>query len=208
MGLETAAARLAWARKRHGQYRSGSAAARAFGWVISTYLGHENGDRIPSIDMARRYARAYRVRWEWLLEGEGEPEMRSEAHIVSVPLISWVSAGRLADPGAPYPVEDIPLLAFADLGPGDWFALRVDGDSMDRVSPSGSIIVVNRADRELLTGKAYVFCVRGDTTFKRWNAEPACLLPYSTNPEHVPMFVRRTRDLEVVGRVRRTLLDL
>jgi transcriptional regulator with XRE-family HTH domain len=73
MGLDSPAERLRWAREQHGKYSTPTEAARAFGWTVSTYLGHENGDRSPSRDAARRYARAYRVRWEWLLDNEGQP---------------------------------------------------------------------------------------------------------------------------------------
>ena len=47
---------------------------------------------------------------------------------------------------------------------------------MDRVSPDGSIIVVNKAERELMNGRPYVFSLRGETTYKLTNinrAEPA-----------------------------------
>jgi hypothetical protein len=71
--METPAERLQWARRRAG-YDDATSAARAFGWKVSTYLGHEAGDRVPKRDLARRYARAYRTRWEWLLEGEGSPD--------------------------------------------------------------------------------------------------------------------------------------
>ena len=76
MTLDTPAKRLRWARAQHGQYATATEAARAFGWKVSTYLGHENGDRTPSRDTAKRYARQYRVRWEWLLEGEGRPTVK------------------------------------------------------------------------------------------------------------------------------------
>lgn len=128
--------------------------------------------------------------------------------ITRIPLLDFVSAGRLADPGTQIPVEEVPLLAFADLGPGEFFALTVQGDSMDRVSPDGSVIVVNRADRTMIPDKSYVFSVRGQTTFKLWRPVPPHLAPYSTNPAHQPIFIRRQKDLEVVGRVRRTVLDL
>jgi SOS-response transcriptional repressor LexA len=208
MALDTPAARLQWARKKHGRYDTPTDAARAFGWTVSTYLGHENADRTPSRAAAKRYAKAYGVRWEWLLEAEGAPTPSSNREIVSVPLLSWVSAGQLTDATSQIQVEDVPLLAFADLGRGEFFALQVQGDSMDRISPDGSTIVVNRADRELVTGRCYVFSVRGATTYKRWNAEPPYLAPYSTNPTHQPVFIRRLRDMEVVGRVRRTMLNL
>lgn len=128
---------------------------------------------------------------------------------VKVPVVDWVTAGKLAAPGSQIPVEDVPLLAFADLGHGDFFALKVIGNSMDRVSPDGSIIVVNRADRTPVNGAYFVFSVRGETTYKRWHAgDPWYLEPYSWDASERPVFVKKKRDLEIVGRVRRTLLDL
>jgi hypothetical protein len=53
-----------------------------------------------------------------------------------------------------------------------------------------------------------VLSIRGETTYKRWNAEPPYLAPYSSNKDRGPIFFRRRRDLEIVGRVRRTVLDL
>jgi len=60
--------RLRQARIRAG-FKTATAAARAFNWPIPTYLGHENGDRVPSRPRAKRYAEAFGVRWEWILEG-------------------------------------------------------------------------------------------------------------------------------------------
>jgi len=133
--------------------------------------------------------------------------------ITEVPLLGTVTAGAPKSPFSQIPVEDVPLLAFADLGRGEWFALKVedrgDGDSMDRVSPPGSIIIVNRADRELRNGKCYIFSIKGETTYKMWKAgDPGYLSPYSTNPIHQPIIVKRKKDFEVIGRVKRTLLDL
>jgi SOS-response transcriptional repressor LexA len=126
-----------------------------------------------------------------------------------VPLIEWVAAGKLTEPRSQIPVEDVPLLAFADLGSGEWFALKVRGDSMDRVSPEDSVIVVNRADKGLINGKCYVFSLRGETTYKRWQGgDPPYLEPYSTNPVNKPEFVKKKKDFEIIGRVKRTVLDL
>lgn len=125
-----------------------------------------------------------------------------------VPLLDLISAGKLSNPSTQIPVEDVPLLAFADLGRGDFFALKVQGDSMDRLSPEGSIIVVNRSDRTLVAEKSFVFSIQGETTFKLWRPDPPHLAPYSTNPSNKPIFVKKAASLEVVGRVRRTVLDL
>lgn len=132
-----------------------------------------------------------------------------DSPVTLVPLVSWVSAGRLRDPGAPLPIQDVPLLAFSDLGRGDFFALKVAGDSMDRISPEGSIIIVNRSERNLHRGKPYVFSIRGETTYKMWEPEPVPRLePRSLNMSHQAIFVDSEDDLEVVGRVRRTMFDL
>jgi DNA-binding transcriptional regulator YdaS (Cro superfamily) len=133
------------------------------------------------------------------------------AKVISVPLLDQVSAGRLKAPSSQIPIEDVPLLAFADLGRGDWFALTVedDADSMDRISPPGSTIVVNKADRTLRSGKCYIFSIDGETTYKMWqDGDPAYLAPYSTNPSHKPIFVKNKRGFDVIGRVKRTVLDL
>jgi SOS-response transcriptional repressor LexA len=136
---------------------------------------------------------------------------RAAPKIALVPLLDTVTAGKLASPSSQIPVEEVPLLAFADLGRGEFFALRVEGDSMDRISPEGSTIVVNRLDKTLIGGRSYVFAERGQTTFKRWQpGQPGFtpyLEPYSTNEAHKPIFFKK-RDLEVIGRVKRTVLDL
>lgn len=153
--------------------------------------------------------------FEWLATERGpkfpiqaQESNESAKSVRRVPVISWVSAGQLADAGSQIPIEDAPVMSMSNLGRGEFFALRVEGDSMDRWSPEGSIIIVNRADRQLVSGKAYVFSLRGETTYKRWNAEPAYLNPHSWNANHQPRFIRKKKDYEVVGRVKRTILDL
>lgn len=94
MALDSTAKRLRWARERDGRYKTATDAARAFGWPVSTYLGHENGDRSPSRLKAKQYAKAYRVRWEWLLEGDGAPTTKTG----TVPVEGYVGAGAAFHP--------------------------------------------------------------------------------------------------------------
>lgn len=134
----------------------------------------------------------------------------AEPKLVRVPLLDVVPAGKLGAPMSQLPVDQVPLLAFADLGRGDFIALTVQGDSMDRISPDGSTIIVDRSDTTLISGKPYVFSVRGEATYKLWRPEPPRLQPFSTNPIHEPKYVKSKAEAEkyVVGRVKRTLLDL
>lgn len=211
--------RLSEARAAAG-YRSARAAARENEWPESSYRAHEAGTRTIGQDDAERYARRFRaegaaVTAQTILFGPGgrpdaaQSKRVAVADVARVPLLSWVNAGKYADATSQIPVEDVPLLAFADLGRGDFIALKVQGDSMDRISPDGSTVVVNRADKTLVAGKPYIFSWRGETTYKLWQPEtPPYLQPYSTNPSHKPIFVHRKRDLEVVGRVKVTVLHL
>lgn len=72
--MDTPAKRLKWARQKAG-YETATAAALAYAWKVPTYLGHENGDRIPSRKAAIRYGAAFKVSWAWLLEGGPSPKV-------------------------------------------------------------------------------------------------------------------------------------
>lgn len=130
MTLDTPGKRLRWAREQHGKYDSATEAARAFGWAVSTYLGHENGDRNPSRAAAKRYARVYRVRWEWILEGEGSPTGKTE----EARLVGYVEGAgqvRLYDDGQ---------LRTVELPPGGnptTVAIEIRGGSMRGIADSG-----------------------------------------------------------------------
>ena len=180
-----------------------------------TVRSYITGERNPPLHVCLALGKQLRVRGQWLYDGTGTreapppAEVKNADPITIVPLIDSVTAGKLATPSTQIPVERVPLLAFADLGSGDFFALRVEGGSMDRLSPNGSIIIVNRRERDLISGKCYVFSIRGETTYKRWQGDnPAYLEPFSTESFHKPIFVTGKRGFEVVGRVKRSVLDL
>lgn len=216
--------RLQRARLAAGFSRQRDALEQHADWNRNTYKSNENGAAPFSFDQAKVYGQAFGVRAEWLYDGAGPmeakavvpraaPQRRADAEPrrAVMPLISWVSAGRLADVPQPLMEKDARKYDCSDLPPGDYFALKVRGDSMDRVSPEGSIIIVNRADATLVSGRAYVFSVGGEVTYKRWRPRPPRLEPYSTNPMNEPIFIDRSdksKELVVLGRVCRTVLDL
>lgn len=216
--------RLIKARK-HAGFDTAASAAEALDVKEPTYMGHENGSR-GFKSKAEQYARRFGVSLEWLLTGRGQmerrpahPDLRSEDVAAGfdgrrdeppgLPLVAWVNAGKFADVNSQLPTRRIKLDLIRDLGAGDFFATKVEGDSMDRVSPPGSIIIVDRNDKVLVSGKCYVFAVGGKTTFKMYMAgDPPYLSPHSTNPINPPLFIKRKGDIEIVGRVKRTVLDL
>jgi SOS-response transcriptional repressor LexA len=134
-----------------------------------------------------------------------------QAGPLGAPLISWVSAGALKAPSVVIELDDAKMAYIHGLDPkGDWIALEVEGDSMDRISPPESIIFVNRKDRRLVTNACYVIADAegGEATYKRFRANPDRWEPVSTNPEHEPVFVRKGREPVIIGRVRKTLLSM
>ncbi len=124
-----------------------------------------------------------------------------------VKVISWVSAGQLCDQPTIEDFEDFPTIYAADLPPGRWIALTVDGTSMNKISPPSSVILVNLNDTRLVANRCYVVADEtGAATYKAYDPkadppfQPRCYL--ETKP---PVFHGEVR---VVGRVYRTMLTM
>lgn len=202
------AKRLVEARKR-ASFSGPKAITEKFpSWNINNYKAHEAGRNGFGIADAKRYARAFKVNLNWLQFGIGNIDDADEEDIaiVDVPYLAWVSAGSMmrediAD-------EALGLLKVADLpSSGDWIALKVQGDSMDRISPPESIIFVDRKDRALVPNGCYVIAdIDGNATYKRYRSGPMRFEPVSTNSQHEPIFP--DNEPFIVGRVRRSLIEM
>jgi len=139
--MNTPAERLKWARKEAG-FQSAVEAARSFGWVRSTYLTHENGQRVPKRAMAKAYARAFSVSWEWLLEGGSQPQKKAQRAMVAVPTRGEVAAGRWLDLDADLDADDFeqfPIAPTAGYPIDSQYGLIVRGTSMNRVAGPGDV---------------------------------------------------------------------
>ncbi len=130
-----------------------------------------------------------------------------ELHDV-VPILSQVSAGRLSV-NEPVTEDDVQgKIVVSGLGKGSWAALIVAGNSMNKVAPDGSTIVFNRSDRRAVDNGFFVFKdqATGAATFKRWGeGNPPWLRPYSYD-DYDPIPV--VGDIEILGRVRKVVVDL
>ena len=182
--------RLIKARK-HAGFDTAAAAAEALSIKEPTYMAHENGSRGFRKPSAEQYARRFGVSLEWLLTGRGQmerrpaqPDLRSEElasgfdgrhEPLGPPLVAWVNAGKFADVNSQLPARRLKLDVIRDLGSGDFFATKVEGDSMDRVSPPGSIIIVDRNDKVLVSGKCYVFAIGGKNDFQNVHVRRSAL---------------------------------
>lgn len=126
----------------------------------------------------------------------------------TIPVVSWVAAGRMVEPDAQLPAE-VETIEISGLAPGDYFGTRARGDSMNRIAPDGALIIVDKSDRELVRGRRYIFSSRGKTTFKRFGGpDPYRLEPESLNPENEPIFPREGEKWDVIGRVKLVVSEI
>lgn len=155
---ESPGERLKHARVKAG-YESATDAARARGWKVSTYLGHENGDRIPSRETAKRYARAFKVGWAWILEGDSvEPTEAVMRVSGTVHPGGKVRFDENCKDTAPAPPE----------GAADAVALRGGSSVMPGLIEEGWIVYCEKARRPPLEsdiGKTLVICLGDDDIF-------------------------------------------
>lgn len=136
------AARLREARKGAG-FRSIQAAASAFGITNSTLTSHENGTRAFDMETAKRYARNFRVKLDWLL---GLDAIKAPAvHEIGTTkkqllMVTGAVAAGVWKENPEWPQDEWYQI---EVGPGPYpgaerFALRMEGNSMDKTIPPGS----------------------------------------------------------------------
>ncbi len=192
----------------HAGFATATKAAESLGIRYPTYAAHENGSR-GVVRAAAQYARRYRVSLDWLLRGAGagpgeEAEIISD-RAIDVPLLATISAGDLQRDDIVDEAKGV--ITVGQLPDGDWIALEVVGDSMDRISPPNSVIIVNRADKRLVPNACYVIAdENGEATYKRYRPSPDRFEPVSTNSAHEPIFPDHMPP--VVGRVKMSILKM
>lgn len=203
--MQTPAQRLQEAVANAG-YDSASEAARGIKVNINTLISYLNGNRPVSRKGAGLLGPKLGVSPGWILFGNEDSEANE---LIRVPHVSWVSAGNLKRQDGVTDADIERYVPVANLPKGDWMALTVDGDSMNRVAPQGSVIIVNRAEDALINDRFYVFTLEtGETTFKRYRREPTPMLqPFSTNLDHLSIAVDAD-EFYVVGRVRRVITEV
>jgi SOS-response transcriptional repressor LexA len=202
------AERLEQARRSAG-FRGPKAVADRFGWNVNNYKAHEGGRNGFGIADAKNYAKAFGVNLKWLQFGVGNPDDDDGdmTMMVDVPKISWISAGQLVEPVPIGELSDYPSVTTVDLPRGQWIALEVEGDSMNKISPPGSMIFVNVEDKRLVPNACYVVADEtGAATYKRYrpNDNPP-FQPASYEDIAPPSF---KGIVQVIGRVRRSIIDM
>lgn len=131
------------------------------------------------------------------IEAVLEPEdlsdrIRTIPHLGEVPAGKFTAAEQMG--GRRVPVADPET-------PTNAYSLTVRGNSMDLIVPDGTKIVIDPDDKALWPGRRYVIQTEdGQTTFKEFQADPARLVPCSSDPSHKEILLGGEPIL-VVGRV-------
>jgi len=126
--------RLQEARKKAG-FETASDAARAFGWNEITYRAHENATRGLRRPMAERYAKAFRIKAEWLIFGK-PGEASEPQNPATVPLTGYVRAGSEAHFFGRQGFAELERVPAPDSATEETVALEIRSDSLGAIFKS------------------------------------------------------------------------
>lgn len=117
----------------------------------------------------------------------------------TIPLLGKVPAGKpqeaVQQGGRRIPAPDPET-------PPNAYALIVSGDSMDLIVPDGTILIIDPDDKSLWPDRRYVVKTEDthEATFKEFQADPARLVPCSSNDEHKDILLG-SEPIVILGRV-------
>lgn len=171
--------------------------------AVSTW---ENDTKTPRMSTLHKMAEIFCVSTSYLV-GEREPKNNKGA--VKIPVLGNVAAGTpitaveeyidIADSDT---WEEIPE-ALANTG--EFFALRINGDSMEPKMSIGDIVIV-RQQPDINSGEIGIVMVGdGEATCKKIKKRPDGIMLISTNPKYEPMYFNNEQieelPISIIGKV-------
>ena len=162
--------------------------ADKFGVAQSTVGSWEAGKREPNFDTMQRLADFFNVSIDYLLGRQATMDSPTP----SVPGSKWIPVLGAVAAGVPIEaiedIEDYEEISPEMAASGDYFALRIKGDSMEPRIHTGDVVIVRR-QCNCETGDMAVVLVNGDeATVKRIKKRPEGLMLIPNNPAYEPMF--------------------
>ncbi|EDT72312.1 SOS-response transcriptional repressor [Clostridium perfringens D str. JGS1721] len=92
----------------------------------------------------------------------------------------------------------------------DYFALTINGDSMNKLYEDGEVIIV-RKQNYVRNGDIIIACILGEATCKEYyfneDEDKHELIPHSTNPKHKPQFYSDD-EIMILGKVECRLTEI
>ena len=171
----------------------------------STISMYENGQREPNFEVLEVLADFFNVDMNYLL---GKTDKTTKLIIdkpqgLKIPVLGTVAAG-------------IPISAVEDIldyeevpqsweNQGEFFGLRIKGDSMQPKMDDGDVVIV-RQQSDANNGDTVIALVNGDdATCKKLQKTENGIMLVSTNPNYLPMFFTNeeivTKPVVILGKV-------
>ncbi len=161
------------------------------GFSASRIVKLERNEARLRVEDLAIFARALDCRPEDLVAAEGPAaEPVSRAPIVDVSELDDLDRVAAQAPHGSVPLDEPVARAVA---------VPMLDDSLDRIAPLGSLLVLDRDDRQLADGEVYLVRHGGRFLCRRWQAVPPMLMPDSVESGHpaIPSDVQP----EVYGRL-------
>lgn len=182
------------------QNMSMSELARRVGIAKSAISRYFNGTRELPLNKIGDFASVLHTTPDYLLGMEYEPQ---SSQGLQIPVLGTVAAG-------------IPISAVEDIldyeevpqsweNQGEFFGLRIKGDSMEPRMESGDVVIVKQQP-DANSGDTIIVLVNGDdATCKKLQKTDNGIMLVSTNPKYPPMFYSNeeisTKPVVILGKV-------
>lgn len=173
----------------------------ALGFKAPTFSDWVNAKTYPRIDKIEAMSNYFGVSKADLVEDQLPSDAISYAPTQRIPILGRISAGLPL-----YADEQIEGYTYTDLNHGgEYFALRVHGDSMDALGiKEGYLVIVRRQDYVDNGTICVVLVGDNEATMKRFyqDGDTVTLMPQSTNPNHMPQIYNlKYTPIHIIGKV-------
>ena len=175
--------------------------AKRIGVHESSINKYEKGLVDIPLSKISELARVLKVTEAYLMGWEEKSEQKPQG--LQIPVLGTVAAGIPISA-----VEDI--LDYEEIDPswksqGEFFALRIKGDSMQPKIDDGDVVIV-RQQSDANSGDTVIALVNGDdATCKKLQKTDNGIMLVSTNPNYLPMFFTNeeilTKPVVILGKV-------
>jgi hypothetical protein len=175
--------------------------AKAIGVSNTTINNYVKGYNTPRMDKIDKICNYLNIERSNLLEDK--EENNNTSHGIKIPVLGTVAAGIPISA-----VEDI--LDYEEIpqswqNQGEFFGLKIKGDSMEPRMESGDVVIVKQQS-DANSGDTVIVLVNGDdATCKRLEKTDNGIMLVSTNPKYPPMFYSlediQTKPVVILGKV-------
>lgn len=175
--------------------------AKAIGVSNTTINNYVKGYNTPRMDKIDKICNYLNIERSNLLEDN--EENNNTSHGIKIPVLGTVAAGIPIS--AVEEILDYEEIPQSWQNQGEFFGLKIKGDSMEPRMESGDVVIVKQQS-DANSGDTVIVLVNGDdATCKRLEKTDNGIMLVSTNPKYPPMFYSlediQTKPVVILGKV-------